>query len=67
MATDVGIPASFQYKFLRNDVTNGDGLLMPLTPPVTERRRQSIDSPLSRPRPRTVVTQVNTRDCLRLF
>ena len=53
MATDVGIPTSFQYKFLRNDVTNGDGLLMPLTPPVTERRRQSIDSPLSRPRPRT--------------
>ena len=53
MATDVGIPASFQYKFLRNDVTNGNSMLMPLTPPVTERRRQSIDSPLSRPRPRT--------------
>lgn len=53
MATDVGIPTNFQYKFLRNDVTNGDSLIMPLTPPVTERRRQSIDSPLSRPRPRT--------------
>lgn len=52
MATDVGIPSSFQYKFLRNDVTNGNSMLMPLTPPVTERRRQSIDSPLSRPRPR---------------
>ena len=52
MATDVGIPANFQYKFLRNDVTNGNSLVMPLTPPVTERRRQSLDSPLSRPRPR---------------
>lgn len=52
MATDVGIPANFQYKFLRNDVSNEGGFPMPLTPPVTERRRQSIDSPLSRPRPR---------------
>ena len=53
MATDVGIPANFQYKFLRNDVSNEGGFPMPLTPPVTERRRQSVDSPLSRPRPRT--------------
>lgn len=52
MATDVGIPANFQYKFLRNDFTN-EGLPMPLTPPITEQRRQSVDSPLSRPRPRT--------------
>ena len=52
MATDVGIPANFQYKFLRNDISNEGGLPIPLTPPVTERRRQSVDSPLSRPRPR---------------
>ena len=52
MATDVGIPANFQYKFLRNDASNEGSFPMPLTPPVTERRRQSIDSPLSRPRPR---------------
>ena len=52
MATDVGIPANFQYKFLKNDTSNEGGLPMPLIPPVTERRRQSVDSPLSRPRPR---------------
>ena len=51
MATDVGVPANFQYKFLRNDLTNG-GISMPLTPPITQRRQQSVDSPLSRPRPR---------------
>ena len=53
MATDVGIPANFQYKFLKNDIGTEGSFPMPLTPPVTERRRQSIDSPLSRPRPRT--------------
>jgi len=48
MATEVGFPVDFQHKCLGSKA----GHPMPLTPPVAERRRQSIDSPSVRPRPR---------------
>lgn len=52
MTTEVEIPTNFQYKFFRNEISSGGAVSVPLTPPVTGRRRQSMDSPLSRPRPR---------------
>ena len=48
MATEVGFPMDFQHKFPGNKA----GHPMQLTPPVAERRRQSLDSPSVRPRPR---------------
>ena len=48
MATEVGFPVDFQNKFLGNKA----GHPTALTPPVAERRRQSVDSPSVRPRPR---------------
>ena len=45
MATEVGFPVDFQHKLLENKAGQ-------LTPPVSERRRQLIDSPSVRPRPR---------------